>query len=864
MIIPFSRRTFLKSAGVAAAGMPGGMLATPAERDPDAALRERIALSDLHYAEPASRSEEGIPLGNGRMGSLVWSTPSQLRFQINRVDVYSSNSASNSFNEAHNDYCGGCAFLDLRFDGRPFAPGKVTQHLSIYDGALTIAGDGVTVEIVPDRTRDVFAVAIRDRRTHARAPTAVLRALRFDPKFMGMKVESDGRASTFRTKSHLAITRLHDEAGAIALSQEFREGGFVCRSAVAVGFAGPATGEVINETEIMLGGRDGGSTTLFVGSAASFEAEGNALASARKALDAARAEGFAAIAQATRTWWHRFWEQGSVELSSTDGTAQRLQRDYHYFLYLMASASCGGLYPPKFNGMLWNSGGDLRAWGAQHWYVNTSCYYEALSAAGRFELMDPFFAMYSAMLPACGEAAKAQWGSEGIFIPETVYFDGPEKLPPAIAVEMRELYFLRKPWSERSAEFIAFAATKHPYASAWNWKTPGKWEQGRYLVSERGAGPYGPTSHIFAATAKIAWHFWLRYEFTRDRDWLERRAYPMLRGAVEFYRHHPMVAPGADGRLHIQGSNNGEPIRGARDPNEDLSALRAIIPALLRAAELLGRDGELRAIWRQFLDRLAPLPVSDDPDVLGAEELRGPRTLAAARSPALFVADPAYLRAEPNSLPTWFFDLCGVEARDQELRALAQATFDKQLEMSGPKSRLWNNGLTKLPIAAAMLGRAEAVRELVPRQMGALAVAGELANTPLLRNRMSLGEGPQALSAQHLGRASEALQLALLQSSGPAPAEDPILHLFPAWPKEWDASYTLHARGGFVVAAAIRGGEVRSLRLRSKAGAHCRLRNPFPGAVTLHRDGRAAETLAGTLLGFPTRAGEVIDLAATA
>lgn len=859
MTTPFSRRTFLKSAAAASAGMPIAARATTADDNTGTALRERIALSDLRYAEPASRSEEGIPIGNGRMGSLVWTTPSQLRFQINRVDVYSSNSDSNSFSEAHNDYCGGCAFLDIRFDGRPFATGKVTQHLSVHDGMLTIAGDGVTVEIVPDRTRDVFAIAIHDRRSRARAPTAVLRALRFDPKFMGMNVKAGGYASALRTRSQLATTWLHEDARGILLSQEFREGAFVCRSAVAANFAGAATGEVINASEIALPGPEGGSATLFVGSAASFETEGDSVATVQEMLDAARAKGFAAIAQATRSWWRGFWERGSIELSSADGTAQRLQRDYHYFLYLMASTSCGD-YPPKFNGMLWNTGGDLRAWGAQHWYVNTSCYYEALPASGRFELLDPFFDMYSAMLPACRAAAKAQWGSEGAFIPETVHFDGPAALPPAIAAEMQDLYLARKPWAGKSPGFVAFAETRHPYSSAWNWKTPGKWENGRYLTSERGAGPYGPTSHIFATTAKIAWHFWLRYEFTLDRAWLEHRAYPMLRDTVEFYRHHPMVKLEEDGRFHIQGSNNGEPIRGARDPNEDLSALRAVIPALLRAAGILDRDAALRPIWRTFLDRLAPLPLSDDPDVLGAEHLHGPRTLAAARAPAAFVADPAYLRAEPNSLPTWFFDLCGVEARDQELRALAQATFDQQLEIHGPASRVWNNGLTRLPIAAATLGRADAVRDLLPRQMGALAGAGALANTPLLRNRMSLGEGPQALSAQHLGRASEALQLALLQSSGPAPAEDPVIHLFPAWPKDWDASYTLHARGGFVVEAAIRSGKIRRLRLRSRAGAPCRLRNPFPGAVTLHRDGRAAEVLAGTLLSFPTRAGEAIDV----
>jgi hypothetical protein len=34
-------------------------------------LRALISRADLRYDAPAARSEEGMPLGNGRMGSLV-------------------------------------------------------------------------------------------------------------------------------------------------------------------------------------------------------------------------------------------------------------------------------------------------------------------------------------------------------------------------------------------------------------------------------------------------------------------------------------------------------------------------------------------------------------------------------------------------------------------------------------------------------------------------------------------------------------------------------------------------------------------------------------------------------------------------
>jgi len=78
-------------------------------------FRKLVSHADLSYNEPASRSEEGLPTGNGRMGSLVWTSPSALKFQINRADVFAENSSTHSFPERHGDYASGCGFVDIDF-----------------------------------------------------------------------------------------------------------------------------------------------------------------------------------------------------------------------------------------------------------------------------------------------------------------------------------------------------------------------------------------------------------------------------------------------------------------------------------------------------------------------------------------------------------------------------------------------------------------------------------------------------------------------------------------------------------------------------------------------------------------------------
>lgn len=820
-------------------------------------LRALISRSDLVYTKPAARSEAGIPLGNGRMGSLVWTTPSQLRLQINRVDVYGNNCETNSFFERHNDYCGGCAYLDIGFDGQPFPESGFNQHLSVYDGALAIEGTDVSVSAFAWPEQDVMAITVDDRRGAHEEISITLRMLRYEMKYGGSRVDNSAleHVVTVPHLSQTATSRLlvnpNPGGDRIALTQEFREGTFCSRSAVAVTATGGSklTPEIVNESDVRLRVLGQGPITVFISSAATFDQNEDVAALAFHQLDAGLAKGKGDLQRETAEWWHNFWSRSSVSLHSEDGAADYVQQNYHYFLYLMG-ASSRGKFPPKFNGMLWSTGGDLRTWGGQHWFANLSCYYEALFASNRLELMDPMYDMYSGMFDRCALAARQEWGSQGVYIPETVYFDGLEKLPDAIAAEMRALYLRQKPWEQRSKEFMEYALTKNPQSSRWNWIQAGMWQEGRYVIKDRGYGPYGPTNHNFGSNAKIAYLFWRRYEYTLDRDWLLKRAYPMLRGAVELYRNHPNLKKGDDGKYHLSWSNSNESVYGARDTDEDVASMRGVTSALLRASAILGSDADMRSTWQEFLDNLPPLPDSSNPDALSVEDYKGPAVWVRGLKPAV---KPDGMLPDMNSLPAWFFDFCNVEGSERPTFAIAQATFDRMMR-GGSQPDTPVGILSKLAIAAASLGRADAVQILIPNQM---RLTGRRSGA-VMANRMTQLEGPQATAAERLGRASEALHLALLQSNPPWPGDDPVLHVFPAWPKEWSARYTLLARGGFLVSSSMNKGSVEYVELESQAGAPCKLRNPFPAGADLYRNGSKAETLQGPLLEFKTLKGERI------
>jgi len=702
-------------------------------------------------------------------------------------------------------------------------------------------------------------VTVDDRRPLRQASEIALRMLRSETKHFGNALEAMARDHivTVQNRNHTAASQLYVREGRIGLTQDFRESTYCCKSAVVIGVLGrPVRARILNETDVSITIEPGsGPYTILIGSAATFDAHADVLASAFGSLEAARSKSAATLERETQAWWHAFWPKGFVDLHSADGSADYVEQNYHYFLYVMASSS-RGRFPPKFNGMIWNTGGDLRSWGSQHWFANLSCYYEALPATNRFELMDPMFEMYFGMLDASSTAARQQWGSQGMYIAETSYFNGLEKLPDEIAAEMQELYLLRKPWEQRSQEFMEYAQNKHPHSSRWNWILSGTWVNGKYVIADRGSGPYGAVNHIFGSTAKIAYLFWRRYEFTLDRTWLRDRAYPMLRGAVEFYRNHPNLKKGADGKYHLQWANSNESVYGARDTDEDVSSMRGTSAALVRAAEILSAEPEMLPVWREFRDHLPALSTSDDPDALKPADYAGPRVFVRGLKPAI---KPGGLLPDSNSLPMWFFDLCNVETADRETVEIAGTTLSQAFR-NGVTAETPVSVLSKLAIAAASLGRAEEVRHLIPNQMRVLRPERSAAykGGAVLANRMTLREGQQALDVQRLGRASEALHMALLQSNPPAPGQDPVLHLFPAWPKEWDARFKLLARGAFVVTASRKAGAIGEVEIVSQAGSECTLRNPFAGPVTLYRDGRKAESLSGELLRFPTTKGEGI------
>ena len=178
--------------------------------------------------------------------------------------------------------------------------------------------------------------------------------------------------------------------------------------------------------------------------------------------------------------------------------------------------------------------------------------------------------------------------------------------------------------------------------------------------------------------------------------------------------------------------------------------------------------------------------------------------------------------------------------------AAANATFDRTYRAGiGPTTAV--GVLSKWAIAGTTLGRVDATRFLVPNQMRALRGRTRRPRTwagrPLANRsdaaRRTAGARRAASRPRRGGAAARAAAERSRRSGG-----ESIIRLFPAWPDEWDAQFTLRARGGFVVTASKRGGRVESVQLRSEAGSVARVRNPWgTQAVTVSRNGKRSHAI---------------------
>lgn len=125
----------------------------------------------------------------------------------------------------------------------------------------------------------------------------------------------------------------------------------------------------------------------------------------------------------------------------------------------------------------------------------------------------------------------------------------------------------------------------------------------------------------------VCFHYWKRYLYTMDLDFLKDHAYPVMKLAVA-----PLLAEltlEGDGKLHLPWTSSPEyhgidetlrwldkklpdwTSRFGPDATIDLALTRFLLTTLCKAAKILDCDEDLQKQWQSVLDQLAPYPLDD-------------------------------------------------------------------------------------------------------------------------------------------------------------------------------------------------------------------------------------------------------------
>jgi alpha-L-fucosidase 2 len=125
----------------------------------------------------------------------------------------------------------------------------------------------------------------------------------------------------------------------------------------------------------------------------------------------------------------------------------------------------------------------------------------------------------------------------------------------------------------------------------------------------RGAAPINASNHGIwpSGGAWLCQHLWWHYLYTGDKTFLAERAYPLMKGAAEFFAAYLIEDPRNDKRWLISGPSNSPEIGGlVMGPTMDHQIIRYLFASTAQAARVLGVDEEFARKLDGLRARIAP------------------------------------------------------------------------------------------------------------------------------------------------------------------------------------------------------------------------------------------------------------------